>query len=340
MGKPYPVSIRTVAERAGVSTATVSNVLNGKQNVSAAFAARVRGAVDDLGYVADSNASRLRSGKRALAGVVVPDLTNPMFATFVSTLERAARLGGFDLLVVSSANDAAEEAERLSRISSWRPAGLIVIPCDGALSRRRPKIADLPIVVADRIPDDDAFDLIVVDNARASGAIAAHLADQGCRSCLVVGSTLSFSNVRERWEGARAAAGRMEIAMLEVGLDAHAIRRGMRERLSSSRRPAALFTLDQVTTLAGYEALREAGAPIGDDIAFASFDDTEWMRLVSPGITAVRQPVERMARAAWAQLMHRVTGGEGPPTVSRLSCAIEIRGSTLRRQSTPESSAA
>ncbi|HVL20630.1 MAG TPA: LacI family DNA-binding transcriptional regulator, partial [Amaricoccus sp.] len=124
-------SMRVVAEAAQVSVATVSNVLNGKTTVAPEIAERVRAAVESLGYVRDNRAARLRSGKSRLVGLIVPDLTNPMFASFVSTLEDLARLDRYDLVVVSSRNDPTEEAERLGKIREWRPAGLIVLPCDG-----------------------------------------------------------------------------------------------------------------------------------------------------------------------------------------------------------------
>lgn len=332
--------MRVVAERAGVSTATVSNVLTGKASVTTALAARVRAVVEELGYVADGSASRLRSGKQALAGVVVPDLANPFFGAFVSTLEHAARDDGFDLLVVSSANDPAQERERLHKIRSWRPAGLIVVPCDGELLQRRPAAAQLPIVAVDRIPDCGTFDLIAVDNSLAAGAIAAHCAAEGFASCLVAGSTLSISNVRERWEGVVAAAGPMRVSVLESGLERQVIRRRLLLRLGQSPRPEMLFTLDDITTLVAYQLLGELGLRIPHDMGFASFDESEWMRLVVPGVTAVCQPVEAMAAAAWRRLKQRMEGDASAPSLLRLSCAIEIRGSTLRHQSTPHQAAA
>ncbi len=334
------ISIRAVAARAGVSVATVSNVLTGKPTVHPALAARVRAAADELGYVADPHASRLRSGKHALAAVMVPDLANPMFGTFVSTLEHLARVDGFDLLVVSSANDATQEAERLKALRAWRPAGLIVIPCDGALMQRMPNGPRPPIVVADRITDDETFDLVAVDNGPAAATVAAHLADIGAGSCLVAGSSLGISNVRERWDGVRGAAGSMATSFLAVGVEPEGIRHGLRERLSRALFPDALFTLDHVTSLLAYSMLAELRLPIPDRIAFASFDETEWMRLVMPAVTAVRQPVEDLAAAAWTQLMLRMAGGVGPPQTRRLACAVTIRGSTPRLAGRPAHAAA
>lgn len=288
-------------------------------------------AVEELGYVADSNASRLRSGRHSLAGIVVPDLTNPMFAAFVSTLESLARDDGFDLLVVSSANTPEQEAERLNAIRSWRPAGLIVIPCDGGLAARLPRGGYPALVVADRIPDEAAFDLVAVDNARAAGAITAHLASQGYRTCLVVGTTLAISNVRERWEGAVAAAGTMTLQFLDVGLDPSAVRARLKAHLSRPLRADALFSLDHVTSLIAYQTIADLDLDMPGDIAFASFDETEWMRLVRPPITAVSQPVEDMARASWKRLMRRISGEDCDAETVRLTCSIAIRGSTLRR---------
>jgi LacI family transcriptional regulator len=328
-GGPNP-SIRVVASVAGVSVATVSNVLNGKSNVTPEIAVRVRAAVERLGYVRDSRASRLRSGVSRLCGVIVPDLTNPMFASFVSTLEQLARSDDYDLVVVSSRNDPAEEAERLRHIREWRPAGLIVLPYDGALADRLPPGLAMPLVVADRIPDDARFDLVAVDNAAASATIVRHLAAQGAGDCLVVGTSLGISNVRERWDGAVSAAGSMSIELMEVGFEDHAPK-ALADRLLGERRPAALYCLDHETTLAAYILMGEVGLRPARDIAFASFDEMEWMRLVAPAVTAVRQPVEEMAECAWTMLRRRISGDDGPPHARRLRCAVTFRGSTPRQ---------
>ena len=330
MSRIHSPSIRMVAARAGVSVATVSNVLNGKPTVSSDIVERVNEAVRELGYVVDIAASRLRSRKELLAGVVVPDLTNPMFATFVSTLEHAARGDGYDLVVVSARNNPDEEADRLANIRSWRPAGLIVIPCDGAFATRLPTGFAIPTVLADRIPDQDGFDLIAVDNGPSAGAIARHLDEQGYRDCLVIGTRLSISNVRERWEGAQAAAGHMKLEMLEIGFEEAEGLALVHERLSRAPRPQAIFCLDHGTTLLVYRMLNEIGIAMPRDVAFASFDEMEWMRLVSPGITAVRQPVEIMAEQAWSLLSRRLKGDISGPITRRLHCAVEIRGSTPR----------
>ena len=340
MPKPQTPSIRMVAERGGVCIATVSNVLNDKASVSPDFAERVLKAVGELGYFVDISASRLCSGKAALVGVVVPDLTNPMFASFVSTLEHATCLDGCDLVVVSARNDPAEEADRLSNLRSWRPAGLIVISCDGAFAARLPAGHAVPVVVADRIPDADGFDLVAVDNGPASAAIGRHLGAIGCRTCFVVGTSLSISNVRERCEGILSASGPIAFEMLEVGLETGDEVAAPSARLSGAARPDAFSALDHTTSLALYRLVGALGLGIPEDIAYASFDEMEWMRLVSPALTAVRQPVEAMAESAWALLSRRMAGAGDEPVTQRLRCAVEFRGSTSREGASPRSAAA
>lgn len=325
-------SMRMVADAANVSVATVSNVLNGKPSVAAEIVERVRSAVDELGYVRDGRAARLRSGKSRLVGVIVPDLTNPMFASFVSTLEHVARLDQYDLVVVSSSNDPSEESQRLSKIQEWRPAGLIILPCDGALADRLPRRLGVPVVVADRIPDDRSFDLVAVDNAEAAGTLARHMAEQGLRTCMVIGTDLRISNVRERWEGAQAGAGNMRLDLHQVGFENHAPP-SVADALLAADRPDAVFCLDHETTLAVYRLMSEIGLRVGADVALASFDELEWMHLVAPGLTSVRQPVEKMARSSWEILRRRIAGDESPPQPQRLTCSVTYRGSTQRRSS-------
>jgi LacI family transcriptional regulator len=123
----------------------------------------------------------------------------------------------------------------------------------------------------------------------------------------------------------------MRIAFLGVGFEDHAPP-ALAERLRAAPL-RALFCLDHETTLAVYMLLRQLGLRPGADLAFASFDEKEWMRLVAPGITAVRQPVEEMADCAWTMLGRRIAGETGPPRMRRLRCAVTFRGSTALRTS-------
>ena len=179
------------------------------------------------------------------------------------------------------------------------------------------------------IPDFEGFHLVTVDNFEASGAIIRHLGAQGFADCLVVGTSLEISNVRERWEGTQAAAGDMPVEFLGIGFDDPAPL-ALEARLRGPGRPSAVFCLDHGTTLAAYRLVREIGLGVSREIGFASFDEMEWMRLVEPPLTTVRQPVEDMAECAWAMLS-RCIADDGPALrTRRLRCVVTIRESTSR----------
>jgi LacI family transcriptional regulator len=122
----------------------------------------------------------------------------------------------------------------------------------------------------------------------------------------------------------------MALELLEIGIDDPVGLDAFERRLRERPKPEAIFALDHGTALATYRLVRELGLKIPADIAFASFDDMEWMQLVGSGVTAVRQPVEAMAEQAWSLLSRRLAGETGEPVTRRLRCAIEIRGSTAR----------
>jgi LacI family transcriptional regulator len=324
-------SIRAVASRAGVSTATVSNVLNARRSVAPELAARVQAAVKEIGYIADLGASRLRSRKSSVAGVLVPDIGNPFFGSFVSVLEGAARRDGYDLMIVSSGDDPVQEAARLRALLTWRPGGVIAIPCRNEIAGSEvAAAAGVPLVVADRIPATVTTDVVGVDNQEAAAAVIRHLVASGRHHILVAVANLGISNVQERCAGIAAAAlqGGAEVEILEVGFTLPDSRLRLAQRLSAPLLPDALFTLNNVATLGAVGAIAACGLTVAQDIALVGFDDEEWMRVVSPPLTAVRQPIEELALAAWARLMARIGGDTSPPHEVRLPCTLEVRESS------------
>ncbi len=325
-------SIRTVADRAGVSTATVSNVLNRRRNVAPALVSRVRAAVAELGYIADLSAARLRSRRSNVAGVVVPDIANPFFGTLVATLEEESRAAGYDLLITSSGDDCHTEAARLRALLTWRPAGLIVVPCDDDFAAGTiAHAAGVPMVAADRAPTEHGIDSVTVDNRAMAAQVAQHLLAEGHRKILVVASSFAIGNVAERCDGLReAAGGAAQVDVLEAGLAVAEMREHLSRRLEQGALPHALFTVNNLATMGALEALHAHDLEVGRDIALVGFDQEEWMRVVSPPLTAVRQPTEEIARTAWARLMARIGGDQSPPQDIRLGCTLEVRASSRR----------
>jgi LacI family transcriptional regulator len=179
------------------------------------------------------------------------------------------------------------------------------------------------------VTDEMAVDSIGIDNAAEAGRAAAHLLSLGHKRLLVIASSLALSNIRERVAGIRAAvAGRAAVEVIEGGPHVPAIAEAVTHRLERSPMPTALLALTNKATLGALVALERRGLLVPRDASLLGFDDNEWMKAMHPAVTAVRQPVEALARRAWDQLVARLRGDRSPPVHVRLGCSLELRAST------------
>jgi len=331
-GRSQRPTIKDVARVAHVSPATVSNVLLGRSSVAAALAERVHKAVGALGYRTDVAASNLRRRQTAVIGLLVPDFANPFFATLTARVELLARRAGYRLIVASTAESAADEEEELRTLIGWRAAGLIVVPTDPAFAAGRLLAAEgIPTIVVDRIPEDLALDRIGVDNAVASRAAVARLLDLGHRRILVAASDVAVPNIRERIAGARAAVTGQAGAEIEVivgGKELGQAAAVLEARLTRPAAPTAVFALTSIGALATLRAARRLALPVPEALSLVSFDDTDWMEVLEPSVSAVHQPVEAVAEAAFTRLLARLAGEQLESCEIRLACRIEWRRST------------
>ena len=306
------VTIKDVARVAGVSTATVSNVLAGRVAATPIVANRVREAAQALGYVADRSASQLRSGKTRIITVLVPNLTDPFFAAVIAELERLAQAEGFDIIVASSNADEEVETARLRALLSWRPSGVVVVPHrDDFPARVMLDELDLPYVVVDRAASNLSVDAVVTDNHAASAAAAAHLLDHGHRDVLVVTSTFRLENIRQRFQGAAdcfVERGLPVPPSLQVGLTFETVADRLGAWLAENQRPTAFLAVTNFVTMGILAHLARVGLSVPGDISLVGYDDFPWMQASSPGITAVRQDVTGLAARTWDILERRIAG--------------------------------
>lgn len=331
------VTIVDLARRAGVSPATVSNVLGGRKRVRPDYARRVREAVAELGYVTDRAGSFLRSGRSRIVGTIIPSLENPFFTSIVAAIERACQADDHELIVASANGDDAIEKARLSALLSWRPAGFILIPNSLAFpARELIEQSGIPYIVADRAIGGITADIIESDNVAAGRLAAEHLVGLGHRDIAVCASSLSIQNIRERAEGVRRVlkeAGLPEARLFEMGLEGNLAER-MPAWVAERVRASAFIALTNFATLGMLGALTRQGLAVPDDVSLVGFDDYAWMQVASPSITAVRQPVERIGRMAWDRLKARIDGEAGEPRHFRLPVDLILRDSTSERSTT------
>ncbi|WP_420395061.1 LacI family DNA-binding transcriptional regulator [Nioella sp.] len=328
-----PTSIKQVADAAGVSTATVSNVFSGKKPVNPDLAQRVRDTAAALGYQVNRAASNLRSGQSRVVPVMVPDLSDPFFTQLITEIEARAEADGYDIIVASSKDDPEIERRRVNALLSWQPAGMIIVPCTDRVPE--PLVAakeTLPIVLADRGEDAEGFDRVYPDNEEAGRIVGDHLVGLGHRHVLIVASDMRLKAIRRRCDG---AARRIEASggiadLIEVGPEPRHGAAMLSDWLQSHPMPSALFAVTDMTTLAILNCLAARNCEVGRDVSVVGFDDYPWMSARRTPITAIQQPVDGIAQNAWSTLRARMSGKEPDALREPLHCVLRLRASTSR----------
>ncbi|MCR4267204.1 LacI family DNA-binding transcriptional regulator [Nitratireductor sp. ZSWI3] len=325
------VSIRDVAQRAGVSPGSVSNVLNGKRRRDDPIGRAVLEAVKALDYRPNAIASSLRRAESRVIGLVIPDFQNPFFAELVAELERCAEETGYRIVATSSRESADVESREIRELLGWRVAGLFLAPTAGSTyGREHLADQDVPSVIVDRVFEKDLIDGVGVDNAEATEAVMRELIELGHRRILVAYFDDAVSNVAERLDGVRRAAmrrdGPLHVDYLACGPTVESALAAFEKHFDANPVPTAIFCLFNTATLAAYSITRKRGLEAGRDVALVGFDDSAWLAHMTPPIAAIVQPVQVIARRAWSMLMGRIGGGLGPARTERVSCRFERRG--------------
>jgi LacI family transcriptional regulator len=328
-------TLKEVATRAGVSIATVSNVFSGRKPVNADLRAKVEVAAKELSYQIDRAASQLRSGRGQVVGVLVPDLDDTFFTSLISRLEIMAEKDGYDVIVASSRDDIEIEESRLQTLLGWRPSGVIAVPCSNrvpaTLSREAKR---LPMVLVDRVIATSAgVDTVTIDNFEAGRIAVEHLLDMGHTDIVLAASNLDIAPIRERIRGATAAARSRRACdptAVEVGSNANHGAELFGDWIEGNAMPSAVLALTNVTTLAVLTALARRSIEVPEQVSLIAFDDYPWMSARKAPLTAIRQPVDKIASAAWERLKVRMDGDVSPPIPTVLHASRQDRASVHR----------
>lgn len=330
-------TIRDVAERAGVSSATVSRVLNGSERVRPQHRQRVLEAVERSGYRPNRLARNLRRQRAETIGVLVPDIENPHFGESVRVFEDAAFRAGYRVLLCNTDETLEKQRAYVQVLAEERVLGVIAAPADGTGVGLEPLFAlGIPVVAFDRMIADKRADAVLCDNAAGTRRATEHLLWLGHRRIAYVGGRPDVETGTERLEGYTAA---MRAAGLTPFSVCGAFRREVAEReisalLRLEERPRALVVANNLMALGALSAIRAMGLRVPDDVALVAIDDPPWAELVDPPLTVVAQPVRRMAETAMTLLLERIDEQRNEPKRIVLPLGFHIRASCGMRPTT------
>lgn len=332
------VTIAQVAERAGVSTATVSRVLSGRGPVSAAVQRKVRKAAEDLGYQVNSIARALRNSRTDTVGMVVPSISNPFFTSLVESVEHALGREGKELLLCDARSDPEVEARRLATLVARNVDGIIVSPSHGTLSGAavQETAGRLPLVQLDRFVGGTSTDWVGVDDVAAMRQVMDHLHAGGARSAAFAGSLLTNSSTEQRFAGFRRRSEDLGIAVDpdQILLGDYSVEWGetaAARLIAAGDLPDAIVCADDLIALGVTRACRAHGVDVPGRVQVTGYDNIEFSRLSEPALTTVDQPRDRIATEAvrlLAAAAGEADGDRGPSAHIALVPTLVVRDST------------
>ncbi len=327
-------TITDVARKAGVSTSTVSHVINETRYVSDEVKQRVHAAMKDLNYQPNVIARSLRTRETQTVGVVVSDITNPFFTSIVRAIEDEVLKQGYNIILCDTDEKPEREQVYLRLLMGRRVDGLIVAPSSGNADLLQLAIeSGYPTVLLDRsIPGLDA-DVVLSDNEGGAFDAVSYLVGIGHRRIGIIAGRLEVSTGADRMAGYVRAIKAHGIPVDESLIEVAQFKREIayektREMLARSEPPTALFVCNNAMTAGAMAAIKAAGKKVPKDISVVGFDDSEWAALMDPPLTVVAQPIVELGTRAAQLLMRRISGGRvKTPRAIVLKPELIVRGS-------------
>jgi LacI family transcriptional regulator len=332
--KNRPGTIREIAKMCGVSIATVSRVINNPESVRPEKRQAVLQAIEKSAYVNDGLAKALAGGKSMTLGLVIPTITNSIYASSTQAIQRIAQQAGYSVILGVSDFDTVLEARIIRRLVERRVDGLILTGGEHDRSVfRMLKNQNIPFVLTWRLAKHAEIPCVSFDNYKAGRLAMKHLIDLGHRR---IGLICGRCEVNDRARERRRA---FEDSLIEIGatidseliferdfefIEGHA---AMYRMLQAPDPPTAVFAASDILAIGAIAHCRESGISVPNDISVIGFDDLPIARFSSPGLTTVHVPANSMGRIAATRLLQLISG-EAVPAQDILPVELVVRDST------------
>ncbi len=314
-----PVSIREVAAHAGVSVATVSNVLNRPEIVARPTRDRVNASIRELGFVRNESARQLRAGRSRTIGLVVLDVANPFFTDLARGVEDEANKAGLAVILCNSDEQERKEKRYLELLEEHRVQGVLITPVVGAGSRlSRLQRRGTSVVLVDSRSPSRGHCSVAVDDVLGGDLAVSHLLSAGHEHIAYACGPPAIRQVADRLEGAvhaleRAGRRAADLHVIEGGsLNVAGGQKAGAEiaALPAASRPTAVFCANDLIALGVLQEMTRNRIRVPEDIAIVGYDDIDFAAAAAVPLTSVRQPRQQLGRTAARMLLAEAASDE------------------------------
>jgi DNA-binding LacI/PurR family transcriptional regulator len=335
------INIKTVAQKAGVSTATVSRVISEHTGVREKTRKKVLKAIKELNYEINAVARSLRQKKTNIIGIIVGNVLSQFYSIIAKSVEDIANKSNYNVILCNGDDNPEKELRYLKVLKSNRVDGIILTPTGKNANYVNWLIeSGTKVVLLDRLIEGLDCDAVLIDNENGAYNAVKHLIDQGYKKIAIINGYINRTTGRGRLNGYLKA-------LSEAGIpkDDNLIKIGdfkkssgidlARELLKSTNRPEAIFVTNIDMTLGALITIKKMGLKIPDDIGVIGFDDPDWNIILDPPLTAVNQPVYNIGSTAAELLIKKIEGEEvsikNKPLIITLNTNLIVRSSTKNR---------
>ncbi|GAB3021638.1 LacI family DNA-binding transcriptional regulator [Spirosoma pulveris] len=337
------VSIKDIAQKAGVSTALVSYVLNGKEKesrVGQEIAAKVRQIAAELNYQPSHLAKSLRSGKTHTIGLIIADISNPFFANIARVVEDEAKRNGYTVIIGSSDENADKSRDLLDVLINRQVDGFIIVSSEDSEDQIRfLNDNNIPVVLLDRYFPEIPTDFVSTDHYQASYDAGTHLVRNQYKHIGMIAYDSQLFHMQERIRGYQDALNdnhvqahehwlkRIKISAIDTGVKA-----AIDTMLATNQPVDALLFATYSLAVSGLKYINELGISVPDDLAIVSFGQAEVFELYYCPITYLKQPIVLLGQTAVDLLMKKITHKPTEPAQILMKAELIERASSKTKK--------
>jgi DNA-binding LacI/PurR family transcriptional regulator len=336
-GKPGNITLKEVAEAVGVSTMTVSRVINNRPNVDEKTRKKILEAARKMGYTPNHVAKSLVSSRTYTIGVIIPEISHSFFPEVVRGIEEATNYKNYQIFLTNTSDSFGKEQKAINALRSKRVDGILVstsLTTDDFLFYKQIISSGLPLVFFDRGIEDIGASCIGVNDKAASRQITGHLISHHYGRIGYLSGPKRVSIGKERFDGYIEAMTKHNLAIderliIENGFNEKGGYEAMNKLLALPKeiRPRAVVAVNDPVAFGAMDAIREAGLDIPNDIAIAGFTDDIRAKLVACPLTTVQQPAYEVGKKAASKLIRTIENKDEPVENVELITTLVIRKS-------------